>query len=142
VNSNPSHPQPILGEGNSKNYHIFVVDDDDLVRTSLARRLRREGFDIREFESGESVIEFLDQVSVAPDAIIMDFKMTGLNGVETTKLIRQRGSSVPVILLTAYPGAMNQDEAQRERVFKILTKTIDLEGLPQVIYDAIQHQRT
>lgn len=142
MNSNPSHPQPILGEGNSKNYHIFVVDDDDLVRTSLARRLRREGFDIREFESGESVIEFLDQVSVAPDAIIMDFKMTGLNGVETTKRIRQQGSAVPVILLTAYPGAMNQDAARREGVFKILTKTIDLEGLPQVIYDAIQHQRT
>lgn len=140
MNNNPSHPPPILGAGHSQNYHIFVVDDDDLIRTSLARRLRREGFDIREFESGESVIEYLDQVSVVPDAIIMDFKMTDLNGVETTKRIRQRGFSVPVILLTAYPGALNQDEAQREGVFKILTKTIDLEGLPQVIDDAIQHQ--
>ena len=136
---NPSHPHSASGENYPNNHYLFVVDDDDLVRTNLAKRLRREGFDIREFESGESVVEYLDQLEVLPDAIVMDFKMTGFNGLETTRLIRRRSPSLPIILLTAYSGAINVDEAYREGVFKILTKTIDLGSLPAVIHQAIEH---
>ena len=132
---------PHLGEAQDGGYRLFVVDDDEFVRTSLARRLRKEGFDVREFDSGEAMVVSIDQGAVLPDAIILDYNMTGLNGVETTKLIRQWSSSVPVILLTAYPGAIDQDEAQREGVSRILIKTIDLECVPKVIYQAIQEQR-
>jgi len=130
-----------FGEAQDRGYRLFAVDDDEFVRTSLARRLRKEGFNVREFDSGEAMIAYIDQGAILPEAIILDYKMTGLNGVETTKLIRQWSSSVPVILLTAYPGAIDQDEAQREGVSRILAKTIDLECVPEVIYQAIQEQR-
>lgn len=136
----PSSPHSVLNAGNPKSYRIFVVDDDELVRTNSARRLRQEGFDVHEFESGESVVEYLDPAEVVPDVIILDFKMTGLNGIETTRLIRQRSPSVPIILFTAYPGAINVDEAKREGIVEILTKEIELESLREVIHHALQRQ--
>ncbi len=113
------------------------MDDDQVVRTSLARRLRRDGFDVHEFESGESVLEQLNREEGLPDVFIVDFNMIGLNGLETTKCIRQRSSSVPVILLTAYPAAIHVDEAKRVGVFRVLIKEIELENLREVIHHAI-----
>ncbi len=136
--NNPTH---FLGKGQQKSYHLFVVDDDKFVRTSFVKRLRREGYHVDEFESGESVIECLTHTQDFPDVIILDFKMTGLNGLETTKRIRELSPFVPVILLTAYLGAINEDEAKRAGVFKSLTKTIDLECLPEIIHDAIEHRQ-
>ncbi len=134
----PSHLHPILEEDSQKKWHLFVVDDEEAVRTSLARRLRREGFDVHEFESGESVVEQLNREVGLPDAFIIDFNMIGLNGLETTKLIRQRSTLVPVILLTAYPGAIRVDEAKRVGVFRVLVKEIEIENLREVIHHAIQ----
>ncbi len=131
----------ILGKGQQKSHHLFVVDDDQFVRTSFVRRLRRDGYHVDEFESGESVIECLTHTQDSPDVIIVDFKMPGLNGLETTKRIRQLFPFVPVILLTAYLGAINEDEAAHAGVFKILTKTIDLEFLLEMIHHAIEHQQ-
>lgn len=134
----PSHLHPIFEEDSQKKWHLFVVDDDEVVRMSLARRLRRDGFDVQEFESGESMVEQLNRGVGLPDIFILDFNMTGLNGLETTKLIRQRSSSVPVILLTAYPGAIHVDEAKRVGVFRVLVKEIEIENLQEVIHHAIQ----
>lgn len=134
-------PAPQIGEVQGTGYRLFAVDDDEFVRASLARRLRKEGFDVHEFGSGEALVAYLDQGAILPDAIIMDYKMTGLNGVEITKLIRQRSSTVPVILLTAYLGVIDQDGAQREGVSRILTKTIDLECVPEVIVETIQQRQ-
>ncbi len=129
-----------IGDTEKKPYCLFVVDDDEFVRTSLARRLRREGFEVQEFTSGEAVVAYLEEKSGLPDVVITDFKMPGLNGVETTNRIHQLASSIPVILLTAYSGAIEKEEAECSGIFKILTKTIDLETLPEVIHQAIQRQ--
>ncbi len=138
VINDPSHLHPPLEEGSQKKWHLFVVDDEEVVRTSLARRLRRDGFDVHEFESGESMVEQLNREIGLPDAFILDFNMTGLNGLETTKIIRQRSASVPIILLTAYPGAIHVDDAKRVGVFRILVKEIEMENLREVIHHALQ----
>jgi CheY-like chemotaxis protein len=134
----PAHQ---TGEVQDRRFRLFAVDDDEFVRTSLARRLRKEGFDVREFESGEAMISALDQGAILPDAIIMDYNMMGLNGVEITKLFRQRSSSVPVILLSAYTGVIDKEQVQRLGVTRILTKTIDLECVPEVIVETIQQRQ-
>lgn len=116
---------------------LFVVDDDPFVRSILARRLQRDGFLVREFESGESLLGHMDWISAIPDAIILDHKMTGINGLETSRLIHQRFPRIPLILLTAYAGALDQDEATREGIFAVLTKKVELENLRTVIQHAV-----
>ncbi len=134
------HPSlsPKPGQVQQNMYHLCLVDDDQVVRTSLARRLRREGFEIQEFESGESILAYLARAIELPDAIILDYTMPGLNGIETTKRIRQQCVSVPIILLTAYTGAFDLDQARREGVCQVFTKSIELEKLLSTIYQALQ----
>jgi DNA-binding NtrC family response regulator len=121
---------------------LFVVDDDPFVRASLARRLQRDGFRVHEFESGESVIGFLDNAPKLPEVIILDYKMTGINGLETFRLIRQRFPYMPVILLTAYSGTFDVQEAKRDGVFEVLTKSSELDNLRLVIQQAVDQNQS
>ena len=78
---------------------ILVVDDDQAVRDSLSRSLRYSGYEIVTAEDGIDALAKL--ASSEPDAVIMDVMMPRLDGLETTRLLRQNGNDVPILILTA-----------------------------------------
>ncbi|MCL1842060.1 MAG: response regulator transcription factor [Propionibacteriaceae bacterium] len=78
---------------------ILVVDDDQAVRDSLARSLQYNGYEIITAEDGLAALAKLS--SVRPDAVIMDVMMPRLDGLETTRMLRQNGNDVPIMILTA-----------------------------------------
>ena len=78
---------------------ILVVDDDQAVRDSLARSLRYSGYDIVTAEDGIDALAKLASSHV--DAVIMDVMMPRLDGLEATRLLRQNGNDVPILILTA-----------------------------------------
>ncbi len=78
---------------------ILVVDDDQAVRDSLARSLQYSGYEVITASDG---LEALARLSSArPDAVIMDVMMPRLDGLETTRMLRQSGNDVPILVLTA-----------------------------------------
>lgn len=78
---------------------ILVVDDDQGVRDSLARSLQYSGYEVTTAEDG---LEALAKLShMRPDAVIMDIMMPRLDGLETTRMLRQNGNDVPILVLTA-----------------------------------------
>jgi len=79
--------------------HILVVDDDQAVRDSLARSLTYSGDDVQTAADGVEALAKL--VSYQPDAIIMDVMMPRLDGLETTRMLRQGGNDIPILILTA-----------------------------------------
>ena len=85
--------------------HILVVDDDNILRNSLAVGLRRADFKVITAQSAEEADEILSRVYV--DAIVLDRMMDGMDGLTFLKQIRLRGNSTPVIMLTALSGAEN-----------------------------------
>ena len=85
--------------------HILVVDDDNILRNSLAVGLRRADFKVITAQSAEEADEILSRVYV--DAIVFDRMMDGMDGLTFLKQIRLRGNSTPVIMLTALSGAEN-----------------------------------
>lgn len=85
--------------------HILVVDDDNILRNSLAVGLRRADFKVITAQSAEEADEILSRVYV--DAIVLDRMMDGMDGLTFLKQIRLRGNSTPVIMLTALSGAKN-----------------------------------
>ena len=85
--------------------HILVVDDDNILRNSLAVGLRRADFKVITAQSAEEADEILSRVCV--DAIVLDRMMDGMDGLTFLKQIRLRGNSTPVIMLTALSGAEN-----------------------------------
>lgn len=78
---------------------VLVVDDDDAVRRSLARALRRDGLTVEEAAGG---LEALDRLSrVRHDAVVLDVLMPEPNGLEVCKRLRRRGDDTPILMLTA-----------------------------------------
>jgi two-component system response regulator MprA len=85
---------------------ILVVDDDQAVRDSLARSLHYNGYEIVTAEDGVDALAKL--ASIHPDAVIMDVMMPRLDGLETTRMLRQNGNDVPILVLTALDAVENR----------------------------------
>ena len=116
---------------------IFVTDDDEVVRSSITRRLSRGQHDIRSFDSGEALLEGLN--NDIPDILLLDLKMPGMTGLETLKHVRSKAPQTLVILLTAYGTIEDAVEAMRLGAYDFLIKSIDLSGVGPVVERAIAY---
>jgi two-component system, OmpR family, response regulator MprA len=78
---------------------VLVVDDEPAVRTALERALRLAGYDVSLAEGGEQALR---EVAVAaPDAIVLDVLMPGVDGLEVCRRVRSAGDGTPILMLTA-----------------------------------------
>ncbi|TBR15185.1 response regulator [bacterium] len=82
---------------------IMIVDDEKYVRESFGKLLSREGYEIKLAATGDEALDLLN--TIKPNAILLDFKMPGLDGVEVCKRIRanDKTRAIPIIMITAYP---------------------------------------
>lgn len=116
---------------------IFVTDDDDVVRSSITRRLSRGNHEVRSFDSGEALLEALDHD--IPDIVLLDLKMTGMTGLETLKHLRPKAPQTLVILLTAYGTVEDAVEAMKLGAYDFLIKSVDLSGVSPVVQRALDY---
>ena len=79
--------------------HILIVDDDPPVRRMLARTIVAEGYGVEEAADGARALVAISQQ--APDLVVLDVAMPGLDGFEVCRRIRAKGLAIPVLLLTA-----------------------------------------
>jgi DNA-binding NtrC family response regulator len=101
---------------------ILIVDDDSAMREALDEAARDLGFDTRLAPSGASALTALDEGAV--DAVLLDLRMPGMDGLETLRRMQARRPPPPVTVLTAYATAQNTIEAMRLGAFDHLTKPI------------------
>ncbi len=85
---------------------VLVVDDDPTVREVVATYLRRDGLEVLEAADGPTALEA--DADAAPDLVVLDLMLPGLDGLEVFRRMRARRGSVPVVMLTA-----RGDEADR-----------------------------
>ena len=78
---------------------VLVVDDEPAVRESLLRALRLEGYEVELAADGAEALH--RRVASAPDAIILDVLMPGVDGLEVCRRLRAEGDRTPVLMLTA-----------------------------------------
>lgn len=86
------------------NYSILVVDDEELLRESLTRNLKKAGYEVTMVESGTKAIEILKDNDY--DLIITDLMMEGIDGLDLLKNIKEKNIEAMVIIITGY-GTMN-----------------------------------
>jgi two-component system response regulator ResD len=84
---------------------ILIVDDEPMVRDVLTRYLEHEGFTVRTAEDGPEALELA--ASAAPDLVVLDLMLPGLDGLEVLRRLRERGPT-PVVLLTAKGGEIDR----------------------------------
>jgi two-component system response regulator MprA len=78
---------------------VLVVDDDPPLRRMLERTLTAEGLDVTVAADGGAALVAAEQV--APDMIVLDVSMPGLDGLAVCRRLRAKGLSTPILMLTA-----------------------------------------
>jgi len=108
---------------------ILLVEDNDLNRDMLSRRLRRNGYDVCAAVSGPEGVEMA--ISEAPDVILMDVALGAMDGWEATQQIRARlgAAAPPVIALTAHALATDRQKSLAVGCVDFDTKPVDLDRL-------------
>ncbi len=102
---------------------IHVIDDDEAMRTSLLFALQTAGYRASTYVGAS---DFLAQEEAERGVLISDVRMPGMNGVELTRLLRQRGSTMPVILITGNANGTLKAEAMSVGADAVLEKPVSL----------------
>jgi DNA-binding NtrC family response regulator len=111
--------------------HILIVDDDATMRDALAEVVIDLGHSACMAANGMLALELLDTEAV--NAMILDLRMPGIDGIEVLRRMRERTGAPPVTVLTAHATASNTIEAMRLGAFDHLTKPIGRADLAEVL---------
>ncbi|MFP6806257.1 MAG: nitrogen regulation protein NR(I) [Pseudomonadales bacterium] len=118
---------------------IWVVDDERSIRWVLDKALSREGMDVTCFEDGESLLAQLE--SSKPNVIISDIRMPGINGLELLKVIQDRFSEIPVIIMTAQSDLDSAVSSIQGGAFEYIPKPFEIDEVIAVVDRALLHQQ-
>jgi CheY-like chemotaxis protein len=105
---------------------ILIVEDNELNRDMLSRRLQRRGYNILVATDGEQGVELARTSS--PDLVLMDMSLPGLDGWEATRLLKADAATVklPVIALTAHAMSSDREKAMEAGCDDYDTKPVEL----------------
>jgi two-component system response regulator FixJ len=114
---------------------IFLVDDDEFVRESLAALLEAYDFKVESFSSGR---DFLDGCCGDADGcLLLDIHMPGLSGIDVLKKLRTAQSTTPVILITGRRDRAIEAQAKALGAIALLDKPIPHAALFAAIRQAL-----
>ncbi len=121
----------------SRSNEVYLIDDDDDLRFTIALSLRDAGLDVKEFASADDALPAV--LSAPPGAIFLDYRIEGMTAEEFVEKLRESKQPAPVVLLT---GTHNiADLAQQLGVFDWLGKPFDIDDLVARANKAIAHNR-
>ena len=110
---------------------LLIVDDDARIRASLARSLRSAAASIEVAASGEDALKRVAES--APDVVLSDVKMPGIDGIELLRILRERAPGVDVILMTAFDDLPLVATAMNRGAVDFLVKPLDLRELRRLL---------
>ena len=109
---------------------ILVVDDDLILLESIGRGLRNRGYKVVETTSGAEALRLIDLDNASDIKLVLaDYIMPGMDGIGLLEKVREKYSSLPVIMMTAH---WNKDvviHAMRKRCNSFLEKPFTLDQL-------------
>jgi DNA-binding NtrC family response regulator len=104
---------------------ILVADDDRRMVRTICDILRVKGYDTCPAHSGEEAVQWIKGEEF--DCVLMDLKMSGIDGVTALKMIKDAAPATPVVLMSAYATDEQRSEAKQHGAASILTKPIDFQ---------------
>lgn len=99
---------------------VFVVDDDQDIRTSLTRALRQRGFEVEAFESARAFLSGFDGSRSA--CLVLDYGMPDVNGLELQEELNSRGWPLAIVFITGHGGVRESVQAMKSGAVDFLEK--------------------
>ncbi len=118
---------------------LLIVDDEKNVRESMVNLLRTKGYDTEGAESGAAALQKIRSQSF--DLLVLDFRMPGMDGLETFRRAREINPEIAAIILTGYGTSEREIEGMRLGVKKFVRKPITIDQLANVINDVLAKAR-
>ncbi len=119
--------------------HVVVLDDEQDLCELLALRLEHHGYRVTCEQTSRGAIEVLERGFV--DAMVLDLRLDGENGLDLLAAIQQRSFDLPVVILTAHGTIETAVEALERGAFGFLTKPFDAHELLQKLDHAVERGR-
>lgn len=116
------------------NEKVLLVDDEQEFTEVLSERMRSRGLEVVTADSGPSALEKAEHESF--DAIILDIKMPGMDGIETLRRLRKINPNLQIIMLTGQATVKAGIEATRLGALDFLEKPADLKQLLEKVDQA------
>jgi DNA-binding NtrC family response regulator len=105
----------------------LIVDDDEDLRESLARRFRHAGMSVAEADSGEEALQRAAQTRY--DVALLDLHLPGMSGLDLLQQLKDRQPELEAIMLTAHGSLETAVQAMRQGAYDYLTKPFQLADL-------------
>lgn len=115
---------------------IYVVDDERIIRVSLADELKDAGYEVFEFAHASSAL--IQMNTISPDIVITDLKMPDINGIEFLERIKKINPAIFVVLMTAYSTVSTAVEAMKLGAYDYVEKPFDNEKILLIIERIIE----
>ncbi len=113
---------------------VLLVDDEKEFLEIMSERMEERGMEVTTAESADQALSIIEKESF--DAIIMDFQMPGMDGMEALKAIKNKKPELQIILLTGYATVEKTVEAMKIGATDFLEKPADFEALAEKIKKA------
>ncbi len=118
---------------------VLLVDDDDHLRSSFYNLLVAEGYLVQTAASGEEALKMAAEE--LPDAVIMDVRMPGIDGLTALKKLHELEPRLPVIIMTAYSTTEAAIEATKLGAFDYVLKPFDIPDILDLLNKALEAGR-
>ena len=115
---------------------ILVIDDEKDIRETLSGILGDEGYGVDVVGSGEEGVKYLEDGG-APDLILLDIWMPGMDGVETLKKIKELDSSIPVVMVSGHGNIDTAVTTTKLGAYDFLEKPLSLDKVILTVQHAL-----
>ena len=137
--ADPGRTAAVVSPAGATSYRLLIVDDEDVLRRTVGRQLRRSGYEVDEAGGAEAALARLAEASY--ELVIIDVQMPGRSGLWLLGHVRERYPEVATILLTAVRNVEVSVHAMREGAFDYLTKPVSRADLTFAVQRAIERRR-
>ena len=127
---------PIVVETLAVRPRLLLVDDEAEMLKALTRLLPADIYDLQTASDAETALAMMDVRP--PDVIISDLLMSTMSGIDLLRAVRERGMTLPVILLTASPTAETAMQAVEYGAMRYLSKPVQRVALTKAVEDAVR----
>lgn len=108
-------------------FNILVVEDDTNTRKLMCAVLQNNGFEVFSAENGEDALQVMDRQPV--DLVVLDIMMPGMDGYTLTQELREAGSNLPILMVSARQEARDRRKGFRVGTDDYMTKPVDEEEM-------------